>query len=1026
VSTTVQIAPEDITVARPQIVLDVQTKVNWADDWASTPYTKYLSPLWWRESLAPGIGEAHFSYVYGRQTREDRAALADEEPLDFTDVYVRILRTTSDGTYAVWTGIIAHQSYDIEGTTPTDQPSGSQTVVAYALEHLLDREPMVGAHVDSGGSIVEIGWEPTFNERNRFGPGLSGNRTTDEGADGAHVFSADGAVWDNQDIVWYLLTYHAPAGWTFDDVTGTPGFLNRLKTLHNLGGQTLFQALNHLIPRRRCLGWRLVVGPDPDKHLSIEVFPFVGEDISVGDQTFAANPNQFELTLDDAVDVDSAVLHLATTLQYDKIVVRGERPVVCFTVSFTDSTLEAAWSGDEETAYKAGDTVEDDADANDTERKATQHDRVYQAFRIPYAWDWFAGNGVGAGFNIASLAFGDDGSRLPATTGDYWPAARRLLRHLPIEKPAEATGAEPEFRDPLVVIKDSYGRCYETARIVDEEGHRTKMSVRMLTREFGLTVKPLINHVLGLNHFDPTAGGTGDTGTAPQLDYQQLIATVATHTDQRFQVVAQRPEAEQHETVRTLVLDVPDAHYWYIMPGTVTGVADEALVHHTGECELRNDVARLRAVAATAMAYYGQRRAAIRLSVQGLWNGLPLGGYVKDVSSSWHLEPVGAVVTSKLFTNSEPPTTVIETSFAELDARGTVSDIPGHSDVRAVGRILSDHAAQLRELRDEVTAETSEVGGPAVKPRFWAQVVATAPDGYSIPSGKPVYAVKKLRSDPAAEFDAEDVVSVEFDTAHPLHVMAWNAAEADTAHALHEDDTAGDTDAVIVEVTHLRSSGGALPERQYLFRRAVTAPPGWTQFADRRYVETGTWAASDVSYIVEGDLDLYGESRVLLAWEVGDDGKTVAQPAAEYMSIWLGGTGAQAGTRPILRVIPVATYITYFRWRGVLTMEWITSQYTPSTVGFGTVSVSSAYDIISGIDVYGDWNAGAAARTHPFCHNLVRPANTHGIRLRLVPSSIQITVDDPGHNDDCWVQAQLQSSLGDLMGHYMIHEQYEP
>ena len=204
--------------------------------------------------------------------------------------------------------------------------------------------------------------------------------------------------------------------------------------------------------------------------------------------------------------------------------------------------------------------------------------------------------------------------------------------------------------------------------------------VRMLDTDRGFALKGKYNHLFGLGHF--TATTSEDT---PVYDYESLVATVAIDTDLRLeQEVSFTPEGEVE---RVMVIECHDAEYWYIVPGTIVRGEDGEFTRTTSLEIVRDDSAKVKALASLAAAWYGVYRAAVRLDLQRIGFFAPIGGIVEEITSAWHKEPVNTVLTSRTW-DFQRQSTTIETGYADLDVKAMM-DIPGMSDFRSVGRAFN-------------------------------------------------------------------------------------------------------------------------------------------------------------------------------------------------------------------------------------------------------------------------------------------------------------------------------------------------
>lgn len=697
-------APDSSGLIADKIEVRVLVKRNWADEWQPVDY---LQPLVARECVAPTIGLAEFKFDYGLIKREDRTSFESVSPSRFSGWYVQIQRIVTaadpgDWVQPMWTGILVDDTTVIDGSRTSSPSQGHQVVSALELSYLLDRVPLKAAVVDQSGSPIGLGRMPAFNRRVGRGPGAAilGNRNASK-IGSSYCFGTDGEVWDHYDVCEYLCVRHSPTGHVLKLGGQASELLTGYTSVYDASGKTLKQALDHLISRRRGMGWCLRTSGSGD--LVVHVFSTLASPVSVGALTIPANTEDASMLLGSDKDVRELTVRATDSVRYDKVTVRGARLRAMFTVSFADGTLEELWSSTEEAAYEAGTgTPEDESEEHDRERATDKYARVYQAFRIPAAWDWMAYDGEGNGGHNVALSVSADGTVYPAVPAQYFPDDRPLLRHLILAEDTDnaPAGVVAEYRKPLVCVKDAEGAWHQVdTPYVNDEDTSVTMHVRMLDRGMGLLVKVSPNHLLALNHW---AGGAADSDTDPLFDYENLVATVCVETDEHLKVEAEVSASDQIEAAPELVIDVPTAHYWYVVPNTVTGVTAGALVRDSAGGAVRDDVERLRRIAALARAWYGQTRRAATIPLRRLEMGYAAGSLVTNVGSDSYSEPVNAIVSARAWDFEKPGGfTTISTDFAELDVVGMV-DFPGLSDVRAVARHIRGQDARLDDLEEHV------------------------------------------------------------------------------------------------------------------------------------------------------------------------------------------------------------------------------------------------------------------------------------------------------------------------------------
>jgi len=677
-------ARDTASTVRERQPVAVYTRVSWEDDWTFMPY---LVPLSATDCAAPSMPTARFRYDYGTIKRVDASDFVVNDPVWPVGQYVQIRLLTPAGPEVLWTGIITDPEDAPQGYGSSN-PEGTAYFTAWGLGHILDQVTLRDARALINGSVQTLGVVPEFNRRSTFGPSSIGNRSTSKSGDGAYVFSADGEVWTNSEIIEYLLAYHQPSTELTFFLDGQTDALDELRMVHRLGGLSLWQCIDHLIPRQRGLVWSIRVNGD---FVTILVNTIFGEPISVGDTTIPANTRVHNLDFSTTRNVqEPKVVHRFSSV-YDRVIVEGGPVISCFTTSFADSTLEAGWTDAEETAYQ---------EAEDEQRGEDQHARVYTTYRLPRDFDWQVSM---AGHNAAPSLY-DDGTVDAATSAPQLMFGKAFLRHLPLSKPAAITGAEPELKEPFaafpVEVDGSWAWVRADAGV--DQIELPAMRLRMLDREMGFEVRPRINHILGLDHFSADGvGGLGESFTEPLIDYEEIIATVAVETDLRARVIAYQPGRESVENPRTLTLTVPDAEIWYVAPSTIVDVADGEIVYHTGTNIVRDDSDRLRSVAALALAWYSRKRAAVSFRMETIDSFDEIGAYIPLAFTSDAWQTRVETVLTQVAWDFTTGGTAYATGFQELDV-AAIGDVPGMSDSRAVARTIRAQGDAIRVLERRV------------------------------------------------------------------------------------------------------------------------------------------------------------------------------------------------------------------------------------------------------------------------------------------------------------------------------------
>ena len=687
-----------ISNIREKRVPYVETKETWAGEWQ---VRKYLVPLQAAWRAAPAISEASLLYHYGLIKREDRTAqFRREGSLSLKDHYVRIGVAGSFGRVPVFHGIVTDLVFEPHGTT--HGVSGNEHVKVMGLEFLLNRVVIDSAYVkqtDTVGTQLSQVIHSThdFNLLERWGNRVVGNRTTVvDPTHNVHLFSADGGVWTNLDILNYLLKFFQPAGVAFV-LSGETALLANVTQAHRLEGVTLKQAVDKLVDRHRGLGWHVRVYGNV---VHIHISSTFGQPIEVDQTIFAPNPEQIRVVLDETIDFKHSVIKLHTSNQMDRIEVVGALVEACFTASYTEGSLVKGWAAQSEIDYKTDVESQDTADAglNDEARRIDKYYAVYQRHLLSPTWDGTAKDGTetDAGQRLICIPLETDEGVLVQQKYPIFPFGRTPLRFLPF-----VNSDGNEFARPIAIIEDpdTPGKYIQLDQVGDDVT-RPSASIRMLDDAMGFLVRSKIQHVFGKNFFDVAEPGTPPvpalgSNVTPVYDYTKLIVTWNIQLDQRLRII-RVINGNPGENVKTLTVSVEAAKLQFINPNTVFDVKNGDLSRHVGGI-VRDDGARLRLIAGLAGAWYSLPRSSIQLNLSGLQFPVLVGNYISSIASSYHFAGVGTPVTSVVWRfDRDEPETVIQTGYWELDA-AKIFEMPDHASPRQI-------AQSIRGLREDVNA----------------------------------------------------------------------------------------------------------------------------------------------------------------------------------------------------------------------------------------------------------------------------------------------------------------------------------
>jgi len=648
----------------------VQTRYRWTENWTTTSRLRPSSAV---AALQPTIGTAKIECAYG----EIDGGIY-EPWRTWQNVFVRILLpptaeelrgdATLTGT-AVWCGVITEKvdrnqrAFDRgSGEEIRYVATGKETLVARDLTYLLDRAAIRGSYVlDDEDSVhptpVKVDEIYPFNVKaergmaphNKAAPwgALAGNRSSSrylnpKNGRYAHIFADDGQRWSLLDIIEYLLVW-----WGSDRVgvylngeladggasyTGVEAALNKIERCV-LPGKSVRETLNAIIPRSRGLAWMVDTAEPPQ----LVIRSVIGEDIEAEGMTIPGNGTTH------IIDGDSTALgpieiQEATDHEYDRIEVHGAPIVTVGSVGA--GQLIPAWSSPMESDYKSADL---DGRATD------EMGRVWTTFKIdPDINKEIFGPSKGLPTVDQSGGAPHSSPMAPLVrTGQTW------LRQLPLLKGTDyANYANPvvvdakapagDFLSPMVWVKcdvgaDGSNGYYLVDQPVDTGTEKLRppgSSVRMLDNDLGFQIGMRPGHRLALNHW---ADADGPDLADQVFDYAEIVATIAIAGPNRIKAVLDLPRGEDRDEQRVLVIEVPEAEYWWMQDKTVLGWTNTGLTPSPiyASCGiLRDDRPTLQRVAAAAKAWYGRPRRQIRLAYKDLIGQFLPGDLIERVTIS--------------------------------------------------------------------------------------------------------------------------------------------------------------------------------------------------------------------------------------------------------------------------------------------------------------------------------------------------------------------------------------------------------
>lgn len=660
-----------------------EVRDRWTDQWRRI---SYLEPIQSSHACAPALGQGKFLLRYGLMKREDRRQFEQYYDIGVLYWYIRVLSVNAVGVKQEWLGVIDSDILRPHGGAIA---SGDLDLEAFGILHELDRGVIHTAlELDGNGNVVEVDGCPDFNRRHKRGVQLFGNRSTAVHEDGAYLLSSDGEVWSNLDLAELILARHTSADGPRFVLGGQKDVLSSIREVHRFQGLSPFEALNKLIPRGRGIGY---VPEMSGNTIVLNVYTGLETAVPYAGTTVPANARRISIDVSERYDMGQVEITRSVSNRYDTIEVKSkENMLVCMTMSYRDGNMVERWEpstqevryilGASETSGYADLSDGDKIFANDRRRRMDDVAEVYVRHGLSPTWNKTAGSGNGGAQAPAVLLCDENGDVSASVEAPFVHRDKSFERFIPLEEgvdygvnPAAATrrgDVEPCYLQPFALIEhpEQPGIFYYVNK-VGEEFDGLNAHFKVLPRDAAIGVEADPPHVFALNSYDPD-GGDPPSDKGPVFDYQALLATIAFRCDRALRVVASANAAADSVKRRTKVIVVPDAEYWYIVPGTCVGTQEDGkLKLYAGDPVLRNDVARMREIAAFALAWYGRERASICIPLVGVEDLAPLGSLVQSVVTGEADIVVGTVATC-CEKNYKSGTSRLMTDWAELDFSG--------------------------------------------------------------------------------------------------------------------------------------------------------------------------------------------------------------------------------------------------------------------------------------------------------------------------------------------------------------------
>jgi hypothetical protein len=632
-----------------------------------------------------------------------------------------------------WIGRIVETLDQQDGTqsdplSGTPYAKGRQTWVARGMAGDLDDVVVLSSWVETAaGGAEEIGRAIPFNGGAGHGNDLlAGPRPnrSDVQYEQIYVFARDLSscgLWSAAQIIDYLASAFGPVDntgtqpipWELDQEADSV-FLDSVLPPLRSEGLSLKKLVDSILDRRRGMGWYLLID-ETTTPATCKIVPYsfaATEIVQTNGARIPANPDQISIDSGDWIDMETMEVRTSQCTQFDQVCFRGCRIGVVLTVSCAYDILVKDWTTAQKTAYdQAASTATGYAalanyqkvEANAEARASQPVEKVYRYFKLSPTWNGKAAAPSGAPTQYAFCELNDAGTEMVWTEQfAFWTAGLRFSHNLPLLKGTDYSADDwpasvkfgqqgvDEYRPTIVAIRvedrknpvtGTVGPYYELAdrlaakhEIIEyaNAGRDWSLSIRIREDSHGLELsvsKTGYQHFIAKTDFVPLAMDVDPHAPPPELDWQDILATVHVETDEHLEF-RWPPDEDfldfEMAPRRVLTVDIPHARLDYILPNTMVGT-------HLGQIEycaggiLRNDRARLEILAKAAAAWYTHPRRTLHLKWKGISRLVDLGQMITTIGCADDRQTtLNSVVTGIEYDFIDNATT-IETEHAELE-----------------------------------------------------------------------------------------------------------------------------------------------------------------------------------------------------------------------------------------------------------------------------------------------------------------------------------------------------------------------
>jgi hypothetical protein len=218
----------------------------------------------------------------------------------------------------------------------------------------------------------------------------------------------------------------------------------------------------------------------------------------------------------------------------------------------------------------------------------------------------------------------------------------------------------------VYVFLDAMNRGRDlTTNILTSNGMSWSAALKMQDHAPGFIITTTApQHVIAKTEFTPINAIDANFWKA-ELDWRDILCTVFCEFDQQAEAKwPQDVSSVSSDTLRRLVLDVPNARLDYLAPGTVIGINPGGTLKQSSGGYVRDDTKLLKDVARSAFAWYGQVRRALTITRRDLVCDKQIGQLITTIGAAG--TQVNSVITKIAFDLKEG-TVTIHTQFGQFD-----------------------------------------------------------------------------------------------------------------------------------------------------------------------------------------------------------------------------------------------------------------------------------------------------------------------------------------------------------------------